>query len=260
MASKTQPIGGVFDSGVGGISVLRNLHRLMPQEDYLFYGDSANAPYGVKTVAQVQQLSRAIVEKFIAQNVKAIVIACNTATSAAIDKLRAQYPQLPIVGLEPAVKPAVMRKPHSRVLVMATPLTLREQKFQELMQQYDKLAELIPVPAPRLVEFVEAGELDSPAVEAYLTELLQQYRGQVDAIVLGCTHFPFAEPAIIKVMGPAPFIIDGGPGAARELQRLLREKELLEPLGHPGSVSFANSEPGAAKLELSKRLFAESGR
>lgn len=251
---KTQPI-GVFDSGVGGISVLRDLHRLMPQEDYFFYGDSANAPYGIKTVAQVTELSLAIVKKFVEKNVKAIVVACNTATSAAINEIRKRYPSLTIVGLEPAVKPAVMRKPNSRILVMATPLTLREQKFQALMQQYEKLAELIPIPAPNLVEFIEKGELDSPAVVGYLEGLLQQYRNNTDAIVLGCTHFPFVKHAIQKVMPEVPFIIDGGPGAARELQRQLRGKNLLEPQKHQGSVAFANSQPGPEKIALSERLF-----
>ncbi|WP_057875106.1 glutamate racemase [Liquorilactobacillus aquaticus] len=249
---------GVFDSGVGGISVLRNLHQLMPAEDFIFYGDSKNAPYGIKTTEEVKKLSFAIVERFLKKNVKAIVIACNTATSAAVDDIRVRYPELPIVGLEPAVKPAVERKKNSRVLVMATPLTLREEKFNELMKKYEKKATLIPVPAPDLVEFVEHGELSSNAVHAYLEKLLAQYKGKTDAIVLGCTHFPFIEAAVRDVMGPAPFIIDGGPGAARELQRVLISKSLLRAENHQGQVTFFNSEPGKAKIELSEALFNAS--
>ncbi|EJF01598.1 glutamate racemase [Liquorilactobacillus mali] len=246
---------GVFDSGVGGISVLRDLYRLMPQEDYHFFGDSDNAPYGIKTTDEVKELSFDIVDHFIEQNVKAIVIACNTATSAAVRDIRQAHPDLSIIGLEPAIKPAVLRKPNSQILVMATPLTLREQKFQELLAQYKNLADLVLVPAPDLVEYVEKGDLDSPAVMNYLEELLSPYKETADSVVLGCTHFPFVKPAIRKVMGDKQFIIDGGPGASRELQRILRDKELLQPLSHQGSVTFANSEVGTGKIELSKRLF-----
>lgn len=252
--TKDCPI-GVFDSGVGGISVLRDLYRLMPQEDYHFFGDSYNAPYGIKTVDEVKNLSFKIVEHFIEQHVKAIVVACNTATSAAVTDIRATYPELTIIGLEPAIKPAVLRKPSSQVVVMATPLTLREQKFQELLEQYEKLADLVLVPAPDLVEYIEKGELDTPDVIAYLEELLLPYKKTADSIVLGCTHFPFVKSAIQKVMGADKFIIDGGPGAARELQRILRDKELLQTLTHEGQVVFTNSEVGTGKIALSEKLF-----
>lgn len=252
--TKDCPI-GVFDSGVGGISVLRDLHRLMPQEDYHFFGDSDNAPYGIKTTDEVKKLSFDIVDHFVEQEVKAIVIACNTATSAAVGDIRQAHPNLTVIGLEPAIKPAVLRKPNSQILVMATPLTLREQKFQELLKQYENLADLVLVPAPDLVEYIEQGDLNSPAVMNYLTELLTPYKETADSIVLGCTHFPFVKSAIQEVMGDKQFIIDGGPGAARELQRILRDKELLQPLNHQGRVTFANSEIGTGKIELSERLF-----
>ncbi|KRL39021.1 glutamate racemase [Liquorilactobacillus uvarum DSM 19971] len=253
-SKKNLPV-GVFDSGVGGISVLRNLHQLMPAEDFIFFGDSKNAPYGIKTTEEVKRLSFAIVEHFLRKNVKAIVIACNTATSAAVDDIRVRYPELPVIGLEPAVKPAVERKKNSHILVMATPLTLREEKFTELMEKYEKDATLIPVPAPTLVEFVERGELNSEEVHAYLKKLLTKYKGKTDAIVLGCTHFPFIKEAVRDVVGPEPFIVDGGPGAARELQRVLKSKDLLRTDIHQGQVEFFNSEPGKAKIELSEALF-----
>lgn len=251
---KTRPV-GVFDSGVGGISVLKELHRLLPHENYVFYGDSANAPYGTRTTADVRKLSFAVVEKLLTQNIKALVIACNTATSAAVVQIRERYPELPVVGLEPAVKPAIERYPQQRIAVMATPLTLREEKFQKQLLRYQGQAELIPVPAPELVEFVERGELASPALQEYLTKLLEPL-GPVSAVVLGCTHFPFARPAIRQVVGSQPWIIDGGPGAARELQRLLNQANLLNIQSATGHVKFYNSDSDPAKITLSEKLFA----
>ncbi|MFT8726537.1 MAG: glutamate racemase [Liquorilactobacillus ghanensis] len=252
-AETTRPI-GVFDSGVGGISVLKELYRLLPHEDYVFYGDSANAPYGTRTTADVRNLSFAVVEKLMKQNIKALVIACNTATSAAVNQIRERYPNLPVVGLEPAVKPAIERYPQQRIAVMATELTLREEKFQKQLNRYQGAAKLLSVPAPDLVEFVERGELDSVALNAYLTKLLAPLK-PVSAVVLGCTHFPFARPAIRKIVGSKPWIIDGGPGAARELQRLLETAALLNSQNTAGQVKFYNSDPDPAKIELSQKLF-----
>ena len=137
---------GVFDSGVGGISVLKEAVKLLPNEDFIFFGDSKNAPYGVKSVEQVYQLSKKIVTDFIAQDAKAIVIACNTATSAAAKRLRSEHPEIPIIGLEPALKPAVLAKENSHVLVMATPLTLKEQKFADLMKRFESQAKISNLP------------------------------------------------------------------------------------------------------------------
>ena len=145
----------VFDSGMGGISVLRALVAHMPQENYLFFGDSLHAPYGVRPPEQVRDLTMQAAERFVERGVKAIVIACNTATSAAITELRERFPQIPIIGLEPALKPAVLAHPGGRILVMATPLTLHEHKFAALLEHYRTAAEIVPLPAPDLVGFVE---------------------------------------------------------------------------------------------------------
>ena len=175
----------VFDSGLGGISVLRALVQRLPGEDFLYFGDSANAPYGVRPVAEVRRLTQDVIGRLYDRGIKAAVIACNTATSAAIGPLRAAFPDIPVIGIEPALKPAVAH--HRRVLVLATPLTLREEKFVALMHQCAGCAEIVPLPCPELVEFVERGELDSPALTAYLARQLGPYAGRVDAAVLGCT-------------------------------------------------------------------------
>lgn len=252
--TKKQPI-GVFDSGLGGISVLKELHKLMPNEDFIFFGDSKNAPYGTKTVEEVQNLSQQIVTKFLQQNVKAVVIACNTATSAAAKKLRLTYPELPIIGLEPAVKPATLLKPHAKILVMATELTLREVKFNDLIQQFANQAIIYKLPASKLVEFIEKGDTSSVELHAYLLDLLTPYCQKVDAVVLGCTHFPFARRVIQEIMGPDTAIIDGGNGAARELKRVLQVKDLLQDHTHAGSVCFENSLQTQTEIQLSRKLF-----
>ena len=214
---------GVFDSGVGGISVLRELVKLMPNENYIYYGDSKNAPYGPKTVEEVRRLTVEHIDFLVERGAKAIVVACNTATSAAIDLLREKYPDMPVVGIEPALKPAVLSKQNARVLVMATPMTIREEKFHHLMQEYEAQAEIYPLACPGLPEFVEAGDLDGEDLKAYLSEKFAPYQGKVDAVVLGCTHYPFVRPVIQELLGSSVAVFDGGAGTARELRRRMRE-------------------------------------
>ncbi len=246
---------GIFDSGMGGLTVLRECVKIMENEDYIFYGDSFNAPYGVKSTEQVYQLSEKIVQRLLKENVKAIVIACNTATSAAASRLRKEYPELPIVGLEPALKPAVLHKRNSTVLVMATPLTLKEKKFKNLMNRFEDQAKILELPAPDLVEFVERGEIDTPELKKYLRSILNPYVGNIDAVVLGCTHFPFAKKSIQQVVGNDVYVIDGGAGAARELRRLLEAKNERRKEDRIGKIEFLNSNPDPGEIELSKKLF-----
>ena len=184
MDKPTRPI-GVFDSGLGGISVLRACTALLPQEDFLFFGDSANAPYGEKPLPQVQELTMAGVQRLLEQGVKAVVVACNTATSAAITRLRETYPQLPIIGIEPAVKPAAQARSNSFVVVMATPLTIHEDKYQKLASTFQGQANVISLPCRGLAELVEQGQWSGPVLDAYLQELLLPLRHcSVDYIVL----------------------------------------------------------------------------
>lgn len=217
----------VFDSGVGGISVLRQLVKRLPNERFLYYGDSANAPYGTKTVAQVQSLSIAVAEKLIAQGIKALVVACNTATAAAVDLLRERYPELIVVGIEPAVKLAADRFPGGTVGVMATPLTTDSDKLHALEDRWREKCNIIPLPTPGLVELVEAGKAVSAESEALLRPMLAPYAGKLDAVVLGCTHYPFAAATIQALLGEGTMLLDGGEGTAVQTQRRLAAADLL---------------------------------
>lgn len=246
---------GFFDSGLGGISVLRETLQRLPHEDYLYFGDSLHAPYGVKSAEEVCRLSLSVTEHLLEQGAKAIVIACNTATSAAAECLRQKFPHVPIIGTEPALKPAVERHPGGRILIMATATTLKEQKFMDLWNQYKDDAEIIPVPCSGLMEFVEQGILRGPELEAFLLEKLSPFlRVPIDAIVLGCTHYPFLRSAIRHLVGRQPEIIDGADGIARQLHRRLAALQLLNDRETPGTVTFENSLEGSEMTELSQKL------
>lgn len=254
MSKKTQPI-AVFDSGVGGISVLSELVKILPQENYIYFGDSKNAPYGMKERAQVQKLTMDAAEYLFGQGAKGLVVACNTATSAGVRALREKYPTIPIVGIEPAVKPAATRYPGGRILVMATPMTIREEKFQNLMARYAKDAQILPLPCPGLMDFVERGDLHGDDFRKYLEELLYEYRMHpVDAAVLGCTHYPFAKEMIQEILGNDVVIFDGGEGTAREMKRRLKEADLLNPSEEQGVIVFQNSLQDEKKLQLCEKL------
>ncbi len=245
----------VFDSGVGGISVLREMVKLMPNENFLYYGDSANAPYGTKEMEVVRNLTISHVEDFMMRPVKACAIACNSATSAAVRKLREMYPMLPLVGIEPALKPAALHKRNARVLVLATPMTISQEKFQRLLEKYDDKATVYSLPCPGLMEYVESGMSDSKEVRNFLEKLLSPYRrGVIDAVVLGCTHYPFVEDAIRQVVGPGVEVFDGGAGTAREMRRRIEQAGLLTDSLEPGKVVFENSRMTEEKLKLCEDL------
>lgn len=254
MEQMQQPI-GVFDSGLGGISVLRELVAFLPNENYLYLGDSKHAPYGTKSLQEVQELTCNNIEYLIGKGAKAIVVACNTATSAAIQKLREHHKDMPIIGIEPALKPAVLQKEHPNVLVMATPMTLREEKFHALMKRYENQAEIISLPCPGLVEFVERGELEGEALEAYFKELFAPFADKkIDSAVLGCTHYPLVKNVIQKMLGDSVTLFDGGEGTAHETYRRLKEKNLLNTTPQKGTVIFENTEGTEQKTALAKQL------
>ena len=248
-----QPI-GVFDSGMGGISVLKELYKIMPEEDYIYFGDSINAPYGTKSLEEVRRLTIINVQTLLAQNAKGIVVACNTATAAAVRILRSMYPGLPLVGIEPAIKPAALQPGHPRVLVMATPMTIKGRKYKNLMKQYEMDADIIDLPCPGLVEFVESGNTDGDDLRAFLEELLTPYLREIDSIVLGCTHYPFVRGVIQQMAGERVRIFDGGSGTAREMQRRLTAAGLRTT----SKVHFENSLATQEEIELSRSLFQKN--
>ena len=253
MASKADYI-AVIDSGVGGISVLRKLVQLMPQERFLYFGDSANAPYGTKPAHQVQAMTESTVDRLMVRGIKALVVACNTATATSISILREKYPDFIIIGIEPAVKPAILQHPHGAVGIMATPVTLRGEKLKRLIAQYPH-PNIQMIPAPGLVELVEAGLANSPQMDAFLSSVLGPFVGKLDALVLGCTHYPFAIPAIRRILGENTELYDGGAGTALQTRRRLEAAGLLHD--GPGCVVFENSLDEPSIIELCKALLTE---
>ena len=240
----------VFDSGVGGISVLRHLRRLMPGERYLYFGDSANAPYGSRSTQEVRDLTLAAAKKLTTEYpVKALVIACNTATAAAVKQVRTVYPDLIVIGIEPALKVAADHFPGGRIGVMATEVTLREEKFDILLHRFDENCTIAKIPAPGLVQLIEAGKVDGPEMEALLLRILDSYVGKLDALVLGCTHYPFAAKAISRVLGPEVALLEGGGGTARETKRRLEAAGLLED--GTGEMKIINSAGDENMIRLS---------
>ncbi|MDF7641680.1 glutamate racemase [Bifidobacterium sp. ESL0784] len=249
---------GVFDSGLGGISVVREIRKEMPGENIIYFGDSANAPYGTKTPGEVRKLSFAIVDRFVAMGVKAIVIACNTATSAAVNDLRATY-DLPIISMEPALKVACDRgngEPQ-HVIVAATPLTLREKKFIALMQRFSATNTIYRQPCPDLVEIVEHDQLeDHDLVMHTLHRYFDSYDlDEIDSVVLGCTHFVFYRDYFRELLPSSTAIIDGNEGTTRHLHDLLAAAGKLAEPTTQGGVTLKNSDTSERMAALAaKRL------
>ena len=247
----------VFDSGLGGISVLRHLLRLMPGERYLYFGDSANAPYGSRPTSEVRDLTLAAAEKLMAEKpLKALVLACNTATAAAVRDLRQKYPELIVIGIEPALKVAADHYPGGRIGVMATEVTLREEKFDTLLHRFRENCSITKIPMPGLVQLVEAGKTGTPEMEILLKNLLQPYVGRLDAVVLGCTHYPLAAKDISRVLGETVVLLDGGEGTARETRRRLVQAGLLEECS--GELIMKNSAGDPALIRRAYGLLKET--
>lgn len=239
---------GVFDSGVGGLSLLCELRRLLPNEDFIYYGDRANAPYGAKTHAQILEISKGIVNELLSCGAKAIVVACNTATAVAIEPLRAAYPKLPIIGIEPAVKPARLSGCR-RVLVLATPVTVSESRFAALLRaNSSEGCEFVGVPCHELAFMIESDKT-SAEIENYMSSVFAPYREDgFDGIVLGCTHYPLALDEIRRAAGESVRVFDGSDGTARRTKALLEELSLNSLARKIGSVEFISSD-GSDHLE-----------
>jgi glutamate racemase len=243
---------GVFDSGVGGMSVLRQLVKFLPQERFLYFGDSANAPYGTRPTPEIRALTMAAAHKLMDRGCKALVVACNTATAAAITDIRKAYPDRIIIGIEPALKVAADHFPGGEIGVMATPATLREEKFDHLLHRFTEKCHVTKIPAPGLVEVVERGVAVSEDTEKLLTPLLSPYYDKLDAVVLGCTHYPFAAPVIQKLLGQHTALLHGGEGTAKETRRRLAAADLLHD--GEGEVIIENSSGDENMIALCKSL------
>ncbi|WP_296220707.1 glutamate racemase [Pseudomonas sp. UBA2684] len=219
---------GVFDSGVGGLSVLHEIRTLLPNESLLYVADSGHVPYGEKSPEFIRQRCRQIAAFLLAQGAKALVLACNTATVAGVAELRELYPQLPIVGMEPAVKPAAAATRSGVVGVLATTGTLKSAKFAALLDRFASDVRVITQPCPGLVERIEAGDLDSRETRALLHAFVAPLLAEgCDTLILGCTHYPFIKPLLRSLVPDSISLIDTGAAVARQLQRLLDERQLL---------------------------------
>jgi len=223
---------GVFDSGVGGLSVWREIARQLPQEDTVYLADQAHVPYGSRRLTEVRELSEGITRFLLDQGAKLIVVACNTASAAALHYLRRAFPNVPFVGMEPAVKPAVERTDNGVVGVIATPATFQGELFASLVERYASDVKVLTQVCPGLVEAVEASRLNTPETQALLRQCLKPLiEAGVDQLVLGCTHYPFLRPAIKRVVEAGVAVIDPAPAVARQARRVLARQGLAT--AHP---------------------------
>jgi glutamate racemase len=258
-SSNNQPI-GIFDSGVGGISVLKHIHALLPHEDLIYLADSKYAPYGNKTAEEIIQRCLILSDDLLQQNVKAIVVACNTATAAAIDTLRETF-DIPIIGMEPAVKPAAEASKNGVIGVLATVGTLKSAQFAALLEAYGRDVKVVTQACVGLVECIERGELDTPATKAlirlYTSPLLAE---GADTIVLGCTHYPFVKHVIQEIVGQDSnqkhiTLIDTGAAVAKQLKRQLEEKGLLSTSQEKAEVKFWTNSEAENASQVTEKLW-----
>ena len=250
--NNTHPI-GIFDSGVGGLSILQHIRQLLPQEQLLYVADSGHGPYGCKGEHFIEQRSRLITEYLIGKGAKAIVIACNTATASTIEKFRHDY-GIPFIGVEPGIKPAVEQSKNGHIGVMATTATLASERYKELCQRLARTVELHNQPSPGLADQVEAGDTDSARTQ----ELLQNYlnplvKNNIDTLVLGCTHYSFLRPQIEKLVNEPVRIVDTSRAVAEQLERVLAREALLNSAGR-GNVSYFTSGSMHAVQQVMERL------
>ena len=225
--TNSNPI-GIFDSGVGGLSVLREIRKLLPHENLIYIADQEHVPYGPRPAQEIQQFSQAITDFLCQHNAKIIVVACNTATAAALNYLRETYPDMPFVGMEPAVKPAAQQTKAGKVGVMATATTIKSERYVDLMHRFARNIIVYEDPCVGLVKAIEAGKIENESTIQLLQQILAPMQANhVDTFVLGCTHYPFVLPAIEEILGTAVSIIDPAPAVARQTKRILEKNNLL---------------------------------
>lgn len=251
---------GVFDSGIGGLTIMREIRRMMPNEDILYLADQAHVPYGLRSITQVRSLSVSIVEFLQSQGAKAVVVACNTASAAALNHLRDKFQDVPIVGMEPAVKPAVGMTQTGHIGVLATPVTFEGELYASVVERFAEDVEVHATPIPGLVDLIEAGTWEGRAVEDLLSpRVVPLLDAGVDTLVLACTHYPFVIPALRAVVGPQIEIIDPAPAIARQTRRVLDELDLSADNLRAGRNTFYTSGDPQRFSTVIHRLFAEPG-
>jgi glutamate racemase len=220
---------GIFDSGIGGLTVLRAVHQLMPDEPLLYLADQAHVPYGSRSLEEVRRFSEAITRFLVNQGCRLIVVACNTASAAALKHLRKTFPDIPFVGMEPAVKPAAEHTRSGVVGVLATPATFQGELYASVVERFGSGVKLLQHTCPGLVAQIEKGELESEQTYRILEQALKPMLAQgIDTVVLGCTHYPFVIPLIQRIVGPDVRVIDPAPSVARQTQRLLVASSFLD--------------------------------
>jgi glutamate racemase len=233
---------GVFDSGVGGLSVLRAIHQQLPGQDVIFFGDQAHVPYGARSMEEIQAFSESIARYLLGQGAHLIVVACNTASAAALHFLRQTFPQVPFVGMEPAVKPAAEQTHTGVVGVLATPATFQGKLYASVVERFAKGVILLQDTCPGLVQQVEAGDLNGPKTRLILEKaLLPMLEQHIDTVVLGCTHYPFVIPLIQEIAGPEVRVIDPAPAVARQTVRLLEGQGNVSTSSKPGQTRYRTS-------------------
>ena len=250
--SSAAPV-GAFDSGVGGLSILKEVRKLLPHEDLIYLADSAHCPYGNKPGLEIRRRTLEVTDYLVELGAKIIVVACNSACVAGLDQLRETHPELPVVGVEPAIKPAHDLTRNGKIGVLATQLTLNGERFTMLVEQYGSGIEVYTQPAPGLVELAEAGQADSSAAAAIIRQYLDPLLAKgVDTLVLGCTHYPFFRP-LIEEIAPGLIVVDTGAAVARQTMRVLEEHDLLNAqLGPGGEQFFTSGDPELVRPVIQK--------
>jgi len=249
---------GIFDSGVGGLSVLKAMRVQMPEEELLYLGDQIHVPYGPRPLAELRAFSSEITRFLLAGGAKLIVVACNSASAAALPSLRNTFPQVSFVGMEPAVKPAAEQTLSGVVGVLATPATFDGPLFASVVERFAQDVTVLKSTCPGLVEQIEAGRLDGPETEHILREALQPMLAQgVDTVVLGCTHYPFVIPLIERIAGTKLRVIDPAPAIARQARRLLEDAGLRRPAGQKAAAVYYTTAAAEMMGELLPALTGE---
>jgi glutamate racemase len=249
---------GIFDSGVGGLSVLREIRSQLPYENLIFLADQAHVPYGPRSLHQVRDFSETITRFLLDQGAKLIVVACNTASAAALYHLRETFPEIPFVGMEPAVKPAAEQTESGVVGVLATPATFQGELYASVVERFANGVTVLQDTCSGLVGQIEKGALDLPVTREILERALApMLENGIDRVVMGCTHYPFVIPLIEEIVGPQVEVIDPAPAVARQVGRVLNQRGLLNIAATPGQVQYLTSGNAAKFSELLGALLRE---